>query len=81
VLRLPRIGKAIGLLRAETKLSSQQAFQALSRASQRTNVKLRDLAQRISDGAGQPADGRSPVGEGDRDVVPPEELPRGSGSD
>ncbi|MDQ1617885.1 MAG: hypothetical protein QOE19_454 [Actinomycetota bacterium] len=58
------IGEAVGLLRAEAKLSSQQAFEALSRASQRTNVKLRDLAQRISDGAEGGTDA-SPVAVGE----------------
>jgi transcriptional regulator with GAF, ATPase, and Fis domain len=45
------IGEAIGILRAQNNLSSQQAFEMLSKASQRTNTKLRDLAQRISDGS------------------------------
>jgi len=45
------IGEAIGILRAQSNLTSQQAFEMLSRASQRTNVKLRDLAQQISDGS------------------------------
>jgi GAF domain-containing protein len=45
------IGEAIGILRAQTNVSSEQAFEMLSRASQRTNVKLRDLAQQIADGS------------------------------
>ncbi len=45
------IGEAIGLLRAQSNLTSNQAFEMLAKASQRTNVKLRDLAQRISDGS------------------------------
>jgi transcriptional regulator with GAF, ATPase, and Fis domain len=45
------IGEAIGILRAQHNLASQQAFEMLSKASQRTNIKLRDLAQRISDGS------------------------------
>jgi GAF domain-containing protein len=44
------IGEAIGILRSRSKLSSQQAFDMLVGASQRTNTKLRDLAQRIADG-------------------------------
>jgi hypothetical protein len=44
------IGEAVGLLRAQSNLSSQQAFDMLSKASQRTNVKLRDLARQISEG-------------------------------
>lgn len=45
------IGEAIGILRAQHNLSSQLAFDMLAKASQRTNTKLRDLAQRISDGS------------------------------
>jgi hypothetical protein len=45
------IGEAIGILRAQSNLTSQQAFEMLSRASQRDNVKLRDLAQQISNGS------------------------------
>jgi GAF domain-containing protein len=52
------IGEAIGILRAQSNLSSQQAFEMLSRASQRENVKLRDLAQQISDGS---RNGRKPT--------------------
>jgi hypothetical protein len=44
------IGEAIGVLRAQTGVSSDEAFRRLSSASQRTNVKLRDLAVRIIDG-------------------------------
>ncbi len=44
------IGEAIGILRAQANVSSEQAFALLSKASQRTNVKLRDLAQQIADG-------------------------------
>jgi hypothetical protein len=42
------IGEAIGILRAQGGLSSDQAFTALSNASQRMNVKLRDLAGEIA---------------------------------
>jgi hypothetical protein len=45
------IGEAIGILRAQSNLTSQEAFEMLSRASQRTNVKIRDLAQQISEGS------------------------------
>ena len=44
------IGEAIGLLRAKSKLSSEQAFDLLANASQRTNIRMRDLAQQIADG-------------------------------
>lgn len=55
------IGEAMGILRAQSNITSDQAFQMLSRASQRTNVKIRDLAQQITDG---PRSGR-PVHDGD----------------
>ncbi len=45
------IGEAIGILRVQSNLTSTQAFEMLSRASQRTNVKLRELAQQVSDGS------------------------------
>jgi hypothetical protein len=45
------IGEAIGLLRARSNLSSQQAFALLAKASRRTNTRLRDLARQISDGS------------------------------
>lgn len=50
------IGEAIGILRAQQGISSQEAFELLSKASQRMNVKLRDLAQRISDTGGRGLD-------------------------
>jgi AmiR/NasT family two-component response regulator len=52
------IGEAIGILRAQSNLTSQQAFLMLSRASQRENVKVRDLAQQIADGS---RNGRKPT--------------------
>ena len=52
------IGEAIGILRSHSPhLSRDEAFATLSSASQRMNVKLRDLARRIADGtdsAGEP---------------------------
>ena len=42
------IGEAIGILRAQSDLSSEEAFQLLSQASQRMNVKLRDVAAQIA---------------------------------
>ncbi len=45
------IGESIGILRAQSNLTSDQAFTLLAQASQRTNIKLRDLAQQIADGA------------------------------
>ena len=42
------IGEAIGILRSQSDLSSEEAFAMLSKASQRMNVKLRDLAHQIT---------------------------------
>jgi hypothetical protein len=44
------VGEAIGLLRAKSKLSSNEAFDLLANASQRTGLDMRDLAQQIADG-------------------------------
>jgi GAF domain-containing protein len=52
------IGEAIGILRSQGGISRDQAFVMLSRASQRMNVKLRDLAQQIADGSRPRMDGR-----------------------
>lgn len=41
------IGEAIGILRYQSNLSSDEAFEVLIRASQRMNIKLRDVARRI----------------------------------
>jgi transcriptional regulator with GAF, ATPase, and Fis domain len=41
------IGEAVGILRAQNQVSSEQAFRMLSQASQRMNVKLRDVAEQI----------------------------------
>lgn len=42
------IGEAIGILRSQQDVSSEEAFTMLSQASQRMNVKLRELAERIT---------------------------------
>jgi transcriptional regulator with GAF, ATPase, and Fis domain len=41
------IGEAIGILRYQSNLSSDEAFAVLTRASQRMNIKLREVAHRI----------------------------------
>ena len=41
------IGEAIGILRAQSNLTSEEAFAALVQASQRMNLKLRDIAMQI----------------------------------
>ncbi len=45
------IGQAKGILMAGEHCSADQAFDLLRRASQRENIKLRDIAQRIADAA------------------------------
>jgi transcriptional regulator with GAF, ATPase, and Fis domain len=58
------IGEAIGILRSQSGLTRDQAFKVLSQASQRMNLKLRDLAQRIADGEmASEIPGSSPVTE------------------
>jgi AmiR/NasT family two-component response regulator len=41
------IGQAQGILMERFKVTAEQAFAALSRVSQESNVKLRDVAQRL----------------------------------
>jgi GAF domain-containing protein len=41
------IGEAIGILRYQSNLSSDEAFTVLTRASQRLNIKLREVARQI----------------------------------
>jgi GAF domain-containing protein len=43
------IGQAQGILMERYKMTAEQAFAALSRISQQSNVKLRDVAQRLID--------------------------------
>jgi hypothetical protein len=43
------IGEAIGILKTQRHVTSDEAFTMLSQASQRMNVKLRELAHRIAD--------------------------------
>lgn len=44
------IGEAIGILRQQSDLSSDEAFAVLTRASQRMNLKLREVARRVTEG-------------------------------
>ncbi|MDP9020483.1 MAG: GAF and ANTAR domain-containing protein [Actinomycetota bacterium] len=48
------IGRAKGMLMARAGVNDDQAFAMLKAASQRMNVKLRDIAQRIADQAPPP---------------------------
>ncbi|HJR25908.1 MAG TPA: GAF and ANTAR domain-containing protein [Acidimicrobiales bacterium] len=61
------IEQAKGMLMAAQGIDEDAAFQLLISASQRENVKLRDVAQRIVDGA--VARGRTEDDDGDRIVV------------
>jgi len=45
------IGQAVGILMERHKLSEARAFQFLARASQTSNIKIRDLAQELVDTA------------------------------
>jgi AmiR/NasT family two-component response regulator len=49
------IGQAKGILMAREGITADQAFDMLRRASQRLNVKLRDVAGGIVDRSGAPA--------------------------
>jgi transcriptional regulator with GAF, ATPase, and Fis domain len=44
------IGRAKGILMARAEVGDDEAFEMLRHASQRMNVKLRDIAQRIAEG-------------------------------
>jgi GAF domain-containing protein len=44
------IGEAIGIIKSQGRVNSDEAFSMLSQASQRMNVKLRELARRIAAG-------------------------------
>lgn len=50
------IGQAKGILMARQGISADEAFEILRHASQRTNIKLRDLAEQIASRRGQEAD-------------------------
>lgn len=52
------IGQAKGVLMARQNVSSEEAFEILRRASQRLNVKLRDVAGRVVEG--QAPEGSNP---------------------
>lgn len=48
------IGQAIGILMERERITADQAFDILRRASQRLNVKLRDVAQDLVDTGERP---------------------------
>ncbi|HEX3705665.1 MAG TPA: GAF and ANTAR domain-containing protein [Mycobacteriales bacterium] len=47
------IGQAVGILMAQSDITAGEAFEQLRDASQRMNVKLRDLAQAITESTGK----------------------------
>jgi AmiR/NasT family two-component response regulator len=52
------IGQAQGILMERERISADQAFDVLRRASQHLNVKLRDVAQDLVDTGERPDTGR-----------------------
>jgi hypothetical protein len=54
---MPVIEQAKGIIMAQSGWSEDQAFEALRRASQRENLKLRDLAAQIVARTVRPASG------------------------
>jgi transcriptional regulator with GAF, ATPase, and Fis domain len=61
-----QIGAAVGILMSRRGVTYEQAFDQLRHASQRLNLKLRDLAAEVQwTGALPPVDGRKPTGKDD----------------
>ena len=54
------IGQAQGILMEREQITSEQAFDILRRASQRLNIKLRDVAQNLVDSRVRPEVGETP---------------------
>jgi AmiR/NasT family two-component response regulator len=54
------IGQAQGILMERERISAEQAFDVLRRASQHLNLKLRDVAQRLVDTGERPTTGETP---------------------
>jgi transcriptional regulator with GAF, ATPase, and Fis domain len=52
------IGEAVGILMERRRLTPKQAFDLLTKASQRSNVKLREIAERVVETGEEPATGR-----------------------
>jgi hypothetical protein len=55
------IGQAQGILMERERITADQAFDILRRASQHLNTKLREVAQRLVDTGERPATGRAEV--------------------
>ena len=60
------IGQAKGILMAREGITADKAFDMLRRASQRLNVKLRDVAYGVVNPPGSPPGSTAPGGEGDQ---------------
>jgi transcriptional regulator with GAF, ATPase, and Fis domain len=56
------IGQAKGILMAQQNVDADQAFDILRRASQRLNMKLRDLARQVTEGSATPEEYPNHVG-------------------
>ncbi len=59
------IGQAKGILMAREHVGPDEAFDMLRRASQRVNVKLREVARQIAESAQQPESGPPAGGDGE----------------
>jgi hypothetical protein len=58
------IGEALGILVERERITAQQAFDILRRASQHLNIKLREVAQNLVDTGEDPDTGRRPSPDG-----------------
>ena len=54
------IGEAMGILMERERITAQQAFNVLRRASQHLNVKLREVAENLIETGEHPETGQSP---------------------
>jgi ANTAR domain/GAF domain len=55
------IGEALGILMERERISADQAFEILRRASQHLNIKLREVAQNLVDTGENPDTGQMPL--------------------
>ena len=57
------IGQAKGILMAREHVSADEAVEMLRRASQRVNVKLREIARQVAESSQRPESGPAAGGE------------------